>query len=152
MERRFDFGKIDYNGIGRKVNRVTVDVEWDGAVFSASGAIWNARGTDCIVSGQMLDDPIVNESVDDDLYRAIREMWGKNHLNDLHAGTYRQTEALERAGLTRASDYYEACKYLDDIGLLYDEWDGGSYKYGSGWLTWPVDEGDVETIERIMAS
>ena len=65
INKVFEFGKIDFNGKGRKVHRVSVEVNlreedtnygYKYYSFTASGEIWNARGTDCVVCGQCLDE------------------------------------------------------------------------------------------------
>ena len=48
MKRIFNFGKIDYNQTGKKINLATVEVNFDGTRFSASGNVWNSKQTDCI--------------------------------------------------------------------------------------------------------
>ena len=57
MRKTFNFNKIDYNGIGRKINPVKVDIELKetdkGCCFSASGVIYNQTKTDCLGSHTM---------------------------------------------------------------------------------------------------
>ena len=57
MEKTFDFGKIDLNGCGRKINKVEVEVELtnDGR-FTASASVWNSKHTDIECGGQCLDE------------------------------------------------------------------------------------------------
>lgn len=57
----------------------------------------------------------------------ILDIWKAWHLNDMHAGTERQEQALKRAGIR---DFDAACKYLQEQGIYED----GGYKYGFGWL------------------
>ena len=75
------------------------------------------------------------------------EFWKKHHLNDLKAGTKKQTELLEEYLKTTGKqyDYTTACKYLEEKGMLIDietSANGYIYKYGTSWLcaTFPQDE------------
>ena len=81
MKRVFEFGKIDFNGKGRKVNRVSVEVNlretetsygYKYYLFTASGEIWNARGTDCVVCGQCLDE--IKGYVNDPTFLKINDL------------------------------------------------------------------------------
>jgi hypothetical protein len=59
------------------------------------------------------------------------DIWDDWHLNDMRAGTIRQTAFLKyqkRAGWQY--DYTEACEKLKRAGLYEDK----GYKYGHGWL------------------
>lgn len=72
--------------------------------------------------------------------KKLVEFWKKHHLNDLKAGTKAQTELLEEYKKTAANkyDYTEACKYLEEKGMLVDK----GYKYGTSLLftTFPKEE------------
>lgn len=163
------FGKIDYYGKGRKVNRVTVEVELRESetnyghkyyAFSASGEIWNARGTGCVVGGQCLDE--IKEHVNDPTFLKIYDMWKKYHLNDLKAGTPAQEKAvhdyLEKNN--KRYDYTDACNYLESIGLLVDDCGcnttgrryekGQGYEYGHGWVIEEIPESAVKEIKCLI--
>ena len=168
MKKKFDFGKIAYGSCDRRFNRVTVEVElsrdrFDRPVFSAMGFIWNARGTDCLVGGQCLDEIAkyrckhgkVMQNIG--TFNFLYMMWQKYHLNDMHSGTPEQEEAIKKwkeAG--NKYDYAEACKYLESIGLYEVEYHGlefnGMYKYGHGWLYQPIDPDDLNRIIKVMES
>ena len=97
MERTFNFGKIDYYGRGRKINLVEVEVKLSNdGVFTASATIWNSKHTDCVCGGQCLDE--VAKYVKSDKFKKIYRLWKQYHLNDMHAGTEKQEEALKAAG------------------------------------------------------
>lgn len=166
VRRKFDFGKIDAYGRGRKANRVTVEVELranrDGfPVFSASGDVWNTKDTDIIMGGQMLDD-VKHVPKNDPLFQEIKRLWKKHHLNDVHAGTKRQEDALIKAGITGRNYTYErAIAYLKNKGLYevvltptekrYNpRYAGKPYRYGSGWLYRPIPKTDLAKINRIL--
>lgn len=131
MKTKLNLGKIDGYGIGRKTCAVEVELELtDDGRFTASGTVWNSRHTDCIMGGQCLDE-IYPHLKNNPKFKQVYEWWKKWHLNDMHAGTEKQESALEQAGLTGwANNYTECCKYLESIGLLYDN----GYKFGTSWL------------------
>jgi hypothetical protein len=93
-KKTLDFGKVDYNHTGRKANRVTVTLELyedkDGPVFSATGKIWNQRGTDILCGGQCLD--TIAEYVHGPKMREILRLWNTYHLNDMHPECEHQLE------------------------------------------------------------
>ena len=146
MKKTFNFGKIDFNRSGRKINLVEVDVELiDDGVFTASGIIWNSKKTDRICAGQCLD--TIAEYVKAPKFKQIHRLWKQYHLNDMHAGTEAQEEALNKAGLTNyANQYTECCNYLDSIGLLVDN----GYKFGTGWLKRDIPEEDLVKIRQLL--
>ena len=82
LEKTFDFDKIDYNHIGRKINKVTIDVqlrESNGKLmFTAIGSIWNSKSTDAIHCGQCLD--TITKFVKDPLFKKLYRWWQKYHL------------------------------------------------------------------------
>ena len=146
MRKRFTFGKIDFYGRGRKINLVEVDVELsDKGVFTASGTIWNSKHTDCVCGGQCLD--TIAKYIKNPTFKKIHGFWKQYHLNDMHAGTVRQEEALDAAGLTEyANNYRKCCDYLESIGLLVDD----GYKFGTGWLKRDIPAEDLEEIKKLF--
>ena len=83
FEKTFDFGKIDYNGTGRRINKVTIDarlVEHNGKlVFAAMGEVWNIRSTDIILGGQCLE--TIAKHVHGPLFKKLYGWWEKYHWN-----------------------------------------------------------------------
>lgn len=130
MKTKLNLGKIDSYGNGRKTCAVEVELELtDDGRFTASGTVWNSRHTDCIMGGQCLDDLMrCDEMKNNPKFKQVYEWWKKWHLNDMHAGTEKQEQALEDAGVR--GDYTKECDYLESIGLLYDN----GYKFGTSWL------------------
>lgn len=138
MERKtLDFGKVDYNGSGRKNCRVTVEVELreqnGNLELSICGSVWNPGETDIYSGGQNLDQLV--ELVPTAKMRRIHEVWQRWHLNAMKAGTPAQ-EAFLR--LRKAdfpgypTSYYDWAKdVLRSHGLQPDN----GYSYGSAWLT-----------------
>ena len=165
--RKFDFGKIDYFGTGRKINAVEVNFGLqennDGSVcFTASGEVWNHIHTDIVAGGQMLDaDELLEIEAKSKLFKTIKELWQKYHLNALHAGTPEQEEDLRTAYqkcresgnfdvLSYHYDFTEACEYLKSIGLYEVEYDVKPYRYGSGWINNPIPKDDLDKIYLIL--
>lgn len=95
MKKRFNFGKIDYYGNGRKSNLVTVDIEYrekDGKkCFSASGSIWNNRQSDILSGGQNLD--TIARYIKSPVFTQIFRLWNLYHLNDMHPECEHQAAA-----------------------------------------------------------
>lgn len=99
ISRKINFGKIDFNGIGRKINSVDLeielrDVDTDKPEFSVCGNVWNSRHTDLETGGQCIDS-IDKFFKNDRLYNLIENLWKKYHLNCMHAGTVEQEKCLE---------------------------------------------------------
>ena len=75
MKKTFDFGKIDFQGRGRKCNAVTVEMEYredgDKKRFSVSANIWNAFHSDIVAGGQCLDTiaPYIHNSTFSEILR-----------------------------------------------------------------------------------
>ena len=146
MRKRFTFGKIDFYGTGRKINAVEVDVELsDKGVFTASGTIWNSKHTDCVCGGQCLD--TIAKYIKNPTFKKIHRLWEQYHLNDMHAGTVAQEEALKQADLLgRNYDYIKCCDYLESIGLLEDN----GYRYGTAWLKRDIPVEDITEIHNLL--
>lgn len=148
MKRVINFGNIDFLGTGKKINQVTVELELtDNNIFKASGDVWDNRHTDIICGGQCLDDllPFFKHN---ETFKEIFRLWKAYHLNDMHAGTPKQEQALKNSkwGGVNANFYSEQCKYLESVGLLYDD----GYKFGSGWLKEEIQENDIELIKKLI--
>lgn len=120
----------------------TLDREKDVVVFSMQGGIWNASHNDMISGGQNLDTIAKLMPGNKDLQELIR-YWRVYHLNDLKAGTKRQTEAVEKWEADGNKYEYTAAKeYLKSIELDEDK----GYKYGHGWLYEPIPDMVVKRI------
>lgn len=95
MKKVFDLGKIDYNNKGRKINLVTVEMEYTAGSdekkrFSVCGNIWNSAHTDLIHGGQCLD--TIAQYVKTPLFQEIYRLWNLYHLNDMHPECAHQAE------------------------------------------------------------
>ena len=127
--------------IDDKQYRVEIEMELtDDGKFSVCGDVFRTKFSpyyrkwerDYIMCGQCLDELAQYSSIkNNSKFKQVYEWWKKWHLNDLHAGTEKQEQALEDAGMTNwASEYSKCCAYLESIGLLYDN----GYKFGTSWL------------------
>ena len=155
------FGKIDYNGCGRRVNEVELELtlresedERRDVEFSACGGVWNSGKTDYLCCGQMIGDPDVAGQirVNRKLYLEIMDLWTKHHLNCGRCYTPGQAEELtKRFGCWNAVDYKETKAYLESIGMLEDEYEGVEYTYGENFVPWRLPEADLARIREIIA-
>lgn len=79
----FDFGKIDLNNIGRKINKVTVNARLSGEskddmMFVAMVDVWNCTSTDIVLCGQCFDE-VAKYLRGDVLFNRIYSLWKKYH-------------------------------------------------------------------------
>ena len=147
FHKTFTFQKVAYNGT-RKVNtpeiEMTLRYDGDKPVLSICGSLWNARHTDLILGGQCLDS-LKQYLGGNELFDKLYRLWKLHHLNDLHAGTILQEQALSKID-PRCRNYDYDCQYLEKIGLLYD----GDYKYGTSWLYREIPEEDMSIIKGLL--
>jgi len=162
MKKVFNFGKIDFNGCGRRINLVTVEVnlkeDKDGKpVFTASGDVWNSRHTDIIMGGQCLDD--LEEFSKDfqnnekNIFGEILDLWHKWHLNDLTPGTPEQMACIKehKDEIDESLGFYEKEKaLLEKYNLECVEWNGKPYHYGTAWITRDIDPQDLKRIKALF--
>ena len=155
-ERVFKFGKIAAWGT-RKIHAVEVEVclkEKNGhPVFTASGTVWNSRGTDSIWAGQCLDRlNNINALRYNSLFARIYRLWKLYHLNDTHAGTQEQEAALKKHFGDQESivGYEKRCAYLKSIGKYEVMHEGKPYKYGHGWIYYPIPEEDLKEMMELI--
>jgi len=160
MRKVFHFGKIDYNGCGRKINEVTINIELKKRevgkpVFTASVDIWNSKHTDVIACGQMIDD-VVNEFFPKNkIAQEIKDLWEKYHLNDLHAGTPTQMKFIEehKDEIVESDGWYtKELNLLKKYGMERDIYNGVEYYYGKSWVYWPISDEDLERINKLFDS
>jgi antirestriction protein len=161
FKREISLGKIDYDGRGRKINKVTIDVEirnkenakdWETLKelhnvpeVAMSGNVWNGRGTDISAGGQMLDELARFYRGNEKVQRLIA-IWKKYHLNDMKAGTKKQSAAIEAWEVSGNKYSYDGVvEHLKSIGLYEDN----GYKYGHGWLYQPVPESVISEIKQL---
>ena len=153
LKKQISFGKIDFNGCGRRINEVEVELRLketsNGMEFSASGVIYNSKKTDCICAGQCLDE--IGKYVGIPLFHEIHDLWKKYHLNGMHAGTEEQEAAIEAwEAKENTYDYTKVVDYLKSIGLYEVEYNGKPYKYGTSWLFREIPEQDLNRIKAII--
>lgn len=129
MKRRVTFKDRDRNIFNVKVN---LEKKEKGLVFSASADC----GTSC---GQCLGSiKPANEA-----QKSLVEIWKKYHLNDMHAGTEKQEEALTKC---KSNDYDSQVKFLKSQKLYTDK----GYKYGTGWLTRELPKNIEEVLRELL--
>lgn len=155
MRKTFNFGKIDWNGTGRRINEVRIEIELEEKnagqpVFSACGEVWNSKHTDCECCGQCLDE-LLPYFEDNALYKEIHHLWKNYHLNDLHAGTREQAAFLEEhySELNKTQDWlYKAeLELLTKYGKEKDE---EGKVYGTKWYYWDIPAEDLERINNLF--
>ncbi len=138
MKRKFTFD-VRYEGEPAKAH---IELEFENGNLSICGDL--VQRNDMVMGGQCLDE--LKELIQDETFDKLYRLWKLYHLNDMHAGTVKQEEALREAGLTGwASNYSECCQYLDKVGLLIDD----GYKFGTGWLKREIPEEDVKIIQSL---
>lgn len=176
MNRTIDIQKVDGYGKGRKNCMVSVELELElklnNGNFSASADLWNSNRSDILMGGQCFDDLLNDypELKDNDVFMETYDLWSKYHLNDMHAGTPEQEEAIEEwikewKAQGNEYNYKSACEYLKSIGLyevpvstidletnpqFKDAEEGAMYEYGHSWLKEKIPEHDVERIESLI--
>ena len=149
--------KIDFNNIGKKICPVELEIKLkrqDGKeVFSVCGKVWDHIHTYIYCGGQCLD-TLAEYYQDNDLFRQIYRLWKLYHLNDMHAGTEKQEQAIEHAkenGLLRKNaDYTLVCNYLKSVDLYEDTYNDMPYIYGTAWLYRPIPDEDLRLIKSIV--
>lgn len=156
--KKFRFGKIAYAG-KNAVNSVSVEIslyyknnDISKPVFSACGEIKTPNNKDIVSVGQNLDE-IAEYITDNETFNTIYRLWNLYHLNHMHAGTPEQEEALERAEKDKnikLHDYKEQCEYLKSVNLFEVEYNGKPYKYGHGWIYYPIPEKDLQIIHKFL--
>ena len=142
LKKTIDLGLADFGLWHGRRTRAIVHIELDSEnVLHITADI---RG---VGYGQTIDE-IAKAYKGNELAEKIVNWWRKYHLNDMHAGTQKQEEALNKAGITNwADDYDICCKYLESIGLLYDN----GYKFGSAWLKEEILSDDLQEIKEFLA-
>lgn len=154
MKKTFNFGKIDYDGKGRKDNLVSIEIELkekeEGKpVFSACGAIWNRAKTDWISGGQNLD--TIKKYINDPTFKKIYTFWKKYHLNDMHPECIHQHElGWEEIAKEKIDGKAKGWLYESQGGILGKPCPVCGYKYGSAWIYHPIPENDLQEIKKLF--
>lgn len=120
-------------------------------IFSVTGRL-TVDG--CEYYGQCLD--TINKYIDDPEFKTIYHLWQLYHLNDFHAGTPEQEQALKNAvsqGILNSSDedyYKQCCKYLKKLDLYEVDYDNKPYRYGTAWLYREIPQSDLNLIKSLL--
>ena len=186
MYKKFNLGRINLCGTGKRypvevrvelrerggeetftVDPVTRERHYTGercpeyVEFSAMALVGARMGGQC----QCLDE--INQHRRDFtrenriLWHKIYRLWQMYHLNDMHAGTPEQEQAIEewkQAG--HKYDYTEVCNMLKEKGLyevpftgktVGRMYNGELYKYGHGWVVEDIPEEDIAIIRELLS-
>jgi len=103
------------------------------------------------MGGQCLDE-LYPFFKNDEVFKKLYNWWKLYHLNNMHAGTLEQEQALEKVHLLGANKYKQACEYLKSIGLYEVPYEGETYKYGHGWIYYPIPEQTLQEIKEFIIS
>ena len=147
MKRIIKLGKIDFNGCGRKINMVDIEINLkEDKNLSICGNIWNSKKTDILTGGQCCEE--INKYFrNNKTFKKIYRLWKLYHLNDMHAGTIKQETFLNENGIKNwASNYEKVCKILEENGLLYDN----GIKFGATWQYWEIPGNDLQEIKNLI--
>ena len=150
IQKTFDFGKVDYYGRGRRINKVDVTVrlydKGDGrVVLGIMGGFWNGRGTDYVCCGQCLDE--IAEFVHDPLFRKIHGWWKNFYNNDMHLGNEKQEAYLKSKGVS-IHDYEAGLAALKAAGM---EKDSDGIEYGRKWYWHPIPDDVLSEIKALLS-
>ena len=154
INKTFEFDNVTSDYYAENINqpvKVVIDVSLskypESPSFSVSGYV-DEYG----IAGQILNTLYdVTSLRENPQFLEIYDLWSKYHLNDLTPGTPEQMDALAKIpNLSSACQYLEACQYLDEQGLLVVDYKGKPYKDGSGWLTTPIPEEDLNRILKLL--
>ena len=147
-KQTIDFGKIDFNETGRKINLVEIEIELrTDNVLSICGNVWNNLKTDIVSGGQNLDTlkPYFKHNV---LFKKLHRIWELYHLNDMQAGTPLQMAHLETVHhkCTDSNWYDWACLELEKVELLTTTYKNKPYKFGSQWIKKEIPQDILEFL------
>lgn len=78
--------------------------------------------------------------------QTIVDIWKEWHLNDMNAGTEKQTNFIDEWKKSNKYDYSLVCEVLKKVNLYEDN----NYKYGNGWLIKPITEDIITKIINIF--
>lgn len=164
--KTFELGKVDMEAYWRQSKDykdfeypVTVEVtlKYDpdkGPIFSACGNVWEKDRSDIIMGGQCFDTLAQTNITTDPTFVEIYRLWKLYHLNDMHAGTSEQEEAIRQGvkngELSDHFDYKATVQYLKDKNLYEVPLNGTTYRYGHAWLYEPIPEEDLNKIKELL--
>jgi hypothetical protein len=149
FNKKFTFTpKNKINGFNSAIVEITLkNGDSSKPSFSASGLIYNRRK--CISAGQNLDE--ISRYIDTPVFKIIYKMWKKYHLNDMNAGTVKQTKAIDNwIKQGNKYDYTKACEYLKSINLYEVKYKNANYKYGHSWLYHSIPKKDLDIIKSLF--
>jgi hypothetical protein len=153
--------RIKLGGNNFEVGHSVIDMELKetdkGLCFSASGLQnyqYDENGDDYdYQSGGQCLDSIAKDYPDNKDLQTIVKLWKKHHLNDMNAGTPRQTKHIKSLGEYKSYEW--ACEELEKADMLFDKEynypnQKGGYKYGSAWLYREMPDKDIKEIKVLI--
>jgi len=161
ISNTISFGKVDYNGTGKKIQEITIDISLkrkkEGVTLSISGGIGNHCWGQCL--DEMLPFLATNK-----LFLSVYRLWNLYHLNDIRAGCIHQRKAGWEEKRIDPKELPGGHSNRDDRGVLAtwvnpNEHKDGlltkpcpkcGYKYGSKWLFEEIPEDDIREAVRII--
>lgn len=127
-------------------------IKFDGKKLSISGIEGPMRNGDCRGScGQILDHITISEFADGwskELANQFVSYWSDWHLNDMQAGTPKQTAFIENYKASHPDwryDYTEVCNILKEANIYDDD----GYKYGTAWLSVEVPSEVIDFLDNL---
>lgn len=161
-----ELGKVDMEAYWSKSRDsknfeypVTIEVtlKYDpdkGPVFSACGNVWEKDRSDIIIGGQCFNTLAQTDIANDPTFVEVYRLWKLYHLNDMHAGTPEQEDAIRQGikngELSRNADYTTTVQYLKEKNLYEVPFNGTTYRYGHAWLYEPIPEEDLNKIKELL--
>ena len=141
--------RIFRNEIGKLVLTATIEDTKQGKVLSIQGDHYLKYDKTPDSCGQCIDELKAFSDIKD--VDKFIDVWEEYHLNDLHAGTPEQEDALDKEFGKNYPDYAIQCAYLKEIGLYEVELNGKPYKYGHAWLFEEVPQDVLDFVVDFMS-
>lgn len=119
--------------------------------LSITGVIGPRSNGDAKSCGQINGSFNINKFANgwnDALLTMFLTVWDKYHLNDMQAGTIKQTAIIEQYKADFPDwryEYTQACTILEDNDILIDD----GYQYGSKWLSIEVPASVISFLEGL---
>lgn len=141
--------------IGQRYANVFIEIEYKDGKLSLHGVEGPLQSGNCRGSCGQIDmgyrgekqDIVFNKGWNRGKWNKLLYIWKNYHLNDMHAGTPAQEDALNKKfGGPDANRYSEQVEYLKSINLYEDN----GYRYGSGWLSRPVPEEVLQWLQNLQ--
>lgn len=158
-----DFTKVVRVGKVQGEGHTYCKVEWKDSKLSITGVVAPRKSGDAITCGQVneyLWSAMKNNEIEyapewnSSMMEQFLLAWADYHLNDMQAGSPKQTAFVEatRNASPAPYNYSNMCELLKEVDLYIDKsylHNGKPYKYGSAWLTIPVPFVVVDMLSKL---